>query len=180
MANSVSGRDAAALLAAQTAYSDILIPLPIDQWRIEAGNWFSISLAKLQQSIVDYATGPGSPDLLPYVAGPASPELAKQCRSQRVVRQAAKQNFNLVAIILVLAIGGLSIGPGLTVDSCVGSCQRRWEMGVERQQQWLHDGTLQLQRFAYEGRGFDGWMDIDENIPTLDATQKLPRFASVV
>lgn len=48
MANSVSGRDTAALLAAQTAYSNIQIPLPIDQWRIEAGNWFSISLAKLQ------------------------------------------------------------------------------------------------------------------------------------
>ena len=132
MANSVSGRDTTALIAAQTAYSDIQIPPPIDRWRIEAGNWFSISLAKLQQSIVDYATGPESPDLLPYVAGPASPELAKQCSSQRVVRQAAKQNFNLVAIILVLAIGGLIIGLGLTVDSCVGSCQRRWKKGVER------------------------------------------------
>jgi hypothetical protein len=70
-----------------------------------------------------------------------------------------KQNFNLVAIILVLAIDGLIIGLGLTVDSCVGSCQQRWKKGVEREQQWLHDGTLQLQRLAYEGRGFDGWMD---------------------
>lgn len=122
MANSVSGRDAAALLAAQTAYSDIQIPLPIDQWRIEAGNWFSISLAKLQQSIVDYAAGPGSLNLLSYVAGLASPELAKQCRSQRGRARRRSKNFNLVAIILVLAIGGLIIGLGLTVDSCVESC----------------------------------------------------------
>lgn len=101
--------------------------------------------------------GPGSPAAIRRGAGIA--RASEAVPQSAGVRQAAKQNFNLATIILVLAIGGLIIRLGLTVDSCVGICQRRWEMGMERQQQWLHDGTLQPQRLVYKGGALmGGWM----------------------
>jgi hypothetical protein len=56
--NSVVNRRGAALLASHTM-SDLLqtAALPVDQWRIEVDNWFAVSLAKLQQAILNSPRG---------------------------------------------------------------------------------------------------------------------------
>lgn len=60
--NAVEGRGAAALLASQSVFGTTqVLPLPDNQRRLEVGNLFSVSLVKLQQGIIDYATGPSEP-----------------------------------------------------------------------------------------------------------------------
>ena len=93
----MDGRGAASLLAFKTVYGALQISLPIDQWRLEVGNWFSISLAKLQQALVDYAVGLSSTALIAYIAPPQSTKLGAQCKHQRFRHSASNQTFNIEA-----------------------------------------------------------------------------------
>jgi len=76
--NLVNNRRAAALLASQTV-SDVLQTklLPVDQWRLEVSNWYAVSLAKLQEGILEFAGGPSDPEIVPYVQYPVDTNTEK-------------------------------------------------------------------------------------------------------
>ena len=60
LSNSVGGRGAPALRALETVNDLSQAPLSPNQWQIEVSSWFATELAKLQRSIVEYATGPSN------------------------------------------------------------------------------------------------------------------------
>lgn len=56
---SVSSLGANALRASETVDNNVQIGLPNTQWMVEVSAWFGVSMAKLQQQIVQFATGVG-------------------------------------------------------------------------------------------------------------------------
>jgi len=79
-------------------------PLPIDQWHIEVANWFAISLAKLQELVLEFAGGPSDPELLAYVQYPTGPEIAKLCYNQLLQLPSGYTNFDFGAIVIVTLV----------------------------------------------------------------------------
>ena len=56
---SVDSLGANALRASETVDNNFQIGLPSTQWMVEVSSWFGVSMAKLQQQVVQYATGVG-------------------------------------------------------------------------------------------------------------------------
>lgn len=149
-------------LRAQEAVSlgsgSISIPLPNDQWMIECRSWFNTALAKLQRSVVDYATGPAHEGYMHYITqDPESDAWQQVCRSQRVKNPGGFQNFSLLGVTLILALGTVVILLGLTIDKIVGLVQRVFFPRAYGRLAWALDSKFQLQRMAFEGAGWNQW-----------------------
>jgi hypothetical protein len=182
--NAVEGRGAAALLASQSVFGTTqVLPLPDNQWQLEVGNLFSVSLAKLQQGIIDYATGPSEPQLLKYQQKPTDPNDQAQCKNQKVKNQSTSKNFDLEALIIVIAVGAVLIALGYACDTfdriCTCGFGKRSKDRFKqkyRVRQWTIDGVLQLQRLAYTAAGVGSWegkknsvaWSLDKPFPGLD------------
>ena len=57
-------------------------PLPDDQWKHDVTNWWNISLAALQASFVDTASGPLDPAVARIKTGPITPGQRAVCENQ--------------------------------------------------------------------------------------------------
>lgn len=56
--------------------------LPADQWQMDVMHWHATTMAHLQGTFVDTATGPPSSVLLPWLVRPSNPVEEEMCRSQ--------------------------------------------------------------------------------------------------
>ncbi|KAF4767223.1 hypothetical protein N7455_006886 [Penicillium solitum] len=138
--------------------------LPTTQWRLELSRWFSEGLALIQQGFVDSATVSENNGVhLPQLSGTEA-----SCKHQIVRNVTGLQNFNMLAIVIVLVLGSIIIVLGLTIDSIVGYVQRRFCGTSEGWVHWTLDGVFQLQRLAYRGAGVRSWRDEDTYIPIVD------------
>ncbi|KAJ5957343.1 hypothetical protein N7501_011622 [Penicillium viridicatum] len=138
--------------------------IPSTQWRLELSRWFSEGLAMMQQGFVDSATMPETNGLyFPELSGTAA-----SCKHQIVRNVTGLQNFNMLAIVIVLVLGSIIIVLGLTIDSIVGYVQRRFPGASAGWVHWTLDGVFQLQRLAYRGAGVRSWRDEDTYIPIVD------------
>jgi hypothetical protein len=175
--NAVNGRGAAALKASQSVFDLVQVDsLPNNQWNVEVEKWFQVSLAKLQQGTINFVVGPSDPALVQYVTTPDK-EAEKLCREQKIRRStgAAKQNFNLGAIIIVVVLGLTIVVVGFFIDTWVGKWQNKRGKYKRLQLEWVMDGPYQLQRLAYEqGAGVPEWEKRDESIPTVPGNVPLP------
>ena len=114
---------------------------------------------KLQSYMVEWATVPTNTVLGPenaFILNPVTdPVGAAMCRNQLVRDTGLHQSFSILGLALVLSIGGFIIVLGMAVDTVVG-----WlHIGSKfkyRQNQWVLEQTLQLQRAAYEGFNVGG------------------------
>jgi hypothetical protein len=57
-------------------------PLPDNQWQLEVQHWHETSLALMQASFVETATGPNDPKVHEYVVKPSNAQEVQLCRSQ--------------------------------------------------------------------------------------------------
>lgn len=162
---SVAGRRSAALLASLSVVEDTQVKvLPTDQWRLEVGQWFATSLAKLQQGAIDFAVGPQEPSLNQYVQRPTDSALASQCYSQKIRLPSGSSNFHFGAIIIILCIGVPLWLIGTFIDSIVQSILKMLDEEA-RYLGWILDGTTQLQRLAYLAAGYGSWERVQEELP---------------
>ena len=170
--NSVSGRNAAALLASQTVSELVQTQaLPADQWHREVENWFSVSLAKLQRNIIDFAGGPSDPTLSPYVQYPVDEELARMCGTQTILLPSdSYSNFNFDAIIGITIVGVFLIVLGLRFEGLFASFLKWRSKPGERD--WVLNGPYQLQRLAYADRVTHPWDDEEGDLPRT--SEELP------
>jgi hypothetical protein len=162
-----------AVLADNLASNQVSLPLPPNQWILEASNWFSITLANLQNSIVNTATGPSGTNAQ-YTYGLSSNDtgLAYFCRNQIVQRQ-GYTNFSLLAIGTIFFIGGGIIVVSMFLESLVGWLQIRFGHGLGRYRQvrWQLDPALQLQRMAFEETGLGTWSRGAHEVPVTEKGQ---------
>lgn len=60
----------------------ILGPLARNQWQIDVEKWINISLASIQQSCVELASGPSDPRMDNFITRPESNIQKRMCRNQ--------------------------------------------------------------------------------------------------
>jgi hypothetical protein len=114
-----------ALLASKTFQGGTqYAPLPAEQWRAEAGRWFAVRLALVQQGFVRFVAG-GGDDNDTWQAGVKPTTLLDPgqlvlCQRQRVRNAAGLQNFGYVAVLVVVCVGMAVVVVELGLDTVVG------------------------------------------------------------
>jgi hypothetical protein len=142
-----------ALLASRqyTTASGLLQPLPNNQWMLEVSFWFAISLAGLQQAIVEYATGPSANHLLKgntvplnKIGDPSSPVTNAICNNQKIKSIGEYQNFSVLGLCCIIIIGGTIMLVSLYVESLIELAQRKMDRGWEGRTRWMADSNFQV------------------------------------
>ena len=140
--------------------------LPDDQWRAEVKQWFAVTLAKLQQRVVEYAAAPAIPEVLQALRPPQNTIAAAQCDAQRISLPAGAANFRWLGIEILI-----TIGLTLWVLGTVAEQLADWllkALGLQqRRLDWIASGPEGLQRQAYRAAGYsDGtWAREDRGTP---------------
>lgn len=162
---SVNGRGSGALRASETVFESSQIGLPNNQWMIEASSWFAITVAKLQEIPIRWATGP------PYV--PAGSKLDRaslpadiqMCKSQMILSPGGTMSFSVLGIGVILIVGILLMLLSLWLDSITGYVRWKLQYNDYKRLQWGLDGMFQLHRLAYEAAGQGVWTGGADTIP---------------
>lgn len=164
--SSVHSRGANALRASETLSVLDQIALPNTQWMTEVSTWFAVSMAKLQQKVIEYATGP---DYIPdgmYLDRPVEIQ-EKMCKNQIVRSSSGTISFSVLGIAIILILGAALIVTSLLLPSVIGLL-RKWLRWKEyKSLQWTLDEKLQLQRLAYEEAGQGHWSGGASSVPVM-------------
>jgi len=165
--DSINGRGASALRASETCFGDNQMPLPNNQWQIELNAWFATSMARLQQSMVDYAVGPSNvlPDERIVHASSNADKL--MCHSQKIKARVGYQNFSVLGLVIILFTCSILILTGLVIEKLVERLQKTFWPKAYSRLAWIMDEKLQLQALAFSGAGWTTWERIGEDIPTI-------------
>ena len=134
ISNSLSGAD----------YTQI--GLPANQWERQIMEWFSVSLARIQQQAFNYATSP-----------PHHCEGLRLAKGRRALCARHKDrgasgyvSVSVLGLAVILVIGSLLIATALGLDPAVGALQQRLRWKDHKRRQWAADELLELQRLADE------------------------------
>ncbi|KAE8443412.1 hypothetical protein EG329_001893 [Mollisiaceae sp. DMI_Dod_QoI] len=169
---SVSGRGTSALRAQSTVFlNEQVLKLPVDQWQIETSGWFAISLASIQQALVEIASGPVNiVEYGGFVLSPAvdDPYARVICERQMIQNVSGYQNFSTLGMVVILIVGTLLVVLGLVVDTIGDWIQKRLKRDYARLS-WVEDGFLQLLRLTHEGAGYNGWDCSVSSVPVTTA-----------
>ena len=161
---SVNPRGVNAFRASETFYDGIQVALPNNQWITEVSSWFGVSLAKLQQKTVQYATGP-SYDV--QTIAPDSKEELNMCKNQIIRSQGGTISFSVLGLCIIFIFGGILIVTSLLIDSLIGFVRRKLDWKKYKSLQWSLDEKLQLQRLAYEEAGQGHWDGCAGSVPVM-------------
>lgn len=155
------------LLADALSYANQASPAP-DQWALEARNWFAIGLASMQRYFNDYVAGPPSQfSEFKYPPNQAEGDQSLNWLCQSLVaRRDDFTNFSTLAISLIFGLGLLIMVTSMFLESLVGWFRLRFGGSTWIQRAWWVEGTLQLQRRAFEAMGIKDWESGDwDSIP---------------
>ena len=159
------------------------IDLPDNQWMIEATEMFSISMAKLQQQILAYATSPTCfHEGLTFIRGDK-----EICGRQKIRGVSGFLSFSVLGISFIFVLGFMLILTALMLDTAVSFVRRKLDWCDHKRLQWAVDEKLQLQRLAFEEAGQGRWPGGIDAVPTTskrdllgfgpDVDKDHPRFA---
>lgn len=170
---SVNSRDANALRASETVDDIFQIALPDNQWITEVSAWFAVSLAKLQQKTVQYATGPSYASDGLLLVRPINEEQRNMCKNQIVRSQGGTISFSVLGVCIILVLGGTLIVTSVVIDTLVGFIRRTFHSKEHKSLQWILDEKLQLQRLAYEEAGQGHWSGCASSVPVTEMDDKI-------
>lgn len=170
---SVNSRGANALRASETVDVTTQIALPDDQWITEVSSWFAVSLAKLQQKAVQYATGPPYASANLQLVRPSNKEQVNMCKNQIVRSQDGTISFSVLGVSIILILGGIFILTSLVIDTLVGFIRRTFHWKEHKSLQWTLDEKLQLQRSAYEEAGQGHWSGGANSVPVTEKGDRI-------
>ena len=170
---SVNSRGANALRASETVDGTNQIALPDNQWITEVSAWFAVSLAKLQQKTVQYATGPSYASDGILLVRPINEEQRNMCKNQIVRSQGGTISFSVLGVCIILVLGGTLIVTSVVIDTLVGFIRRTFHSKEHKSLQWILDGKLQLQRLAYEEAGQGHWRGCASSVPVTEMDDKI-------
>ncbi|KIW84087.1 hypothetical protein Z517_03333 [Fonsecaea pedrosoi CBS 271.37] len=176
-----SGRGGLALRASEKVSDIISAGLPNNQWMLEMSNLFAMALARLQHSVVEYATGPSDVTDGMIVQGPSDSEGRALCSAQMIRNTGLYANFSVLGLSLIVGLGTLIIIASIVLEAVVEFFRRRRQYksvndAVDKSLQWVLDGKFQLMRLAYEGIGVGTWVRTGQHIPVVkEGEQKIFR-----
>lgn len=181
ISSSLGGRGAGALRAGEKVAQSIQSFLPSNQWDTEVKNWFAISLIELQYAIVEYPTGPTSPLTENFALKvPQRSESQNLCRSMKVPNPGGYKTFSVLALVMVLVVGGMVIIISIILEPVTNCIYNNWVTEHQfRRLQWILDGKLQLQRMAYKCSGVGTWVNKDRYVPVTTVITKKTHFDGI-
>lgn len=145
--------------------------LPPTQWHIEVSSWFDAGLARIQQKVQEYATGPSSIVSGSFVQHPnrsleADAPWVDFCYSQLINDSNNTVSFSVLGLAILLGLGGIIIISSLVIDTIVGYIQLWSGRGLHARMEWITGDKLQMQRLLLREMRIGQWND--------DVTQKIP------
>ena len=145
--NSLQATKAPMLANTQVATSDasVTLKLPDIQWQLELEHWHNVSMAHLQRTLVNWATGQIASDprsqLVPAKSGPD----AWFCRNL-IVPSTVYQSFCVVWLSIILAAGTFVIVVSWTIEEIPSRVQFRSQRMYTLRRIWDQDHILGLSR----------------------------------
>lgn len=170
---SVNGRGSNALRASETLSGLEQVGLPNYQWQIEVDSWMAVGMAKLQQLVVQYATGPPRVVGESFTLKPGDADWQAMCDAQKVRSSNGTTSFSVLGVSIILILGTVLILLNLTLDIVVGYVQRKLDWGDHKRLQWVIDEKLQLQRLAYEEAGQGTWTGGANAVPVMKMEDRI-------
>jgi hypothetical protein len=164
------------LLARGLTIGQMSLPPAPNQWILETENWFEIGLATLQRLTVEYITGP-PPQYAHnafYNTTNREPGMDWLCQNQ-IVRRKDFTNFSTLSIGLVFGLGAFVIILSFYLETLLGQIRLKWPKGHWKQTAWWSEGTLQLQRRAFEGMGVTDWKATEWEVVPVTTKEKVWR-----
>ena len=129
-------------------------------------------MARLQQTIVDYATGPSQTHAgMEFVAG-----IRDACERQKIRSASGYTSFSMLGVLVILILGSGIMGTAMVMEIVVGFGMRKLSWKDHKRVQWAQDEKLQLLRLAYEGTGHGTWSGGTDAVPV---TQKGEQFGGM-
>lgn len=162
------------LLAVNTLFEGIQLGLARNQWELEVENWFATSMADLQRTVVEQATGPADPSFARFFQPPNSTEEKSACANQKI-RSDSFTSFNILGLILIFTIGGLIMITSYALPFIFERWLRKNSYEVL---EWKTNDSLQLQRLAHEAIGSGTWQGGANACPTTDP-EELPAILDI-
>lgn len=165
--DNVHPRGANPLRASETVIDNRNVGLPSTHWMTEVSSWFGVSMAKLQQKIVQLATGPDN------IPDGATLQLIAQgnkwqkhiCNNQKVRSSGDTISFSVLGVAIILIVGTFIILTNLILDILVGFIRSEFGWKDYKRLQWILDEKLQMQRLAYEEAGQGQWSGGADAVP---------------
>ena len=167
---SVHSRGAAALRASDTVGADFIqVGLPADQWMTEVTEMFAVSMARLQQSVVTFATGP------PYSHADMTfhPGFEDVCSGQMIRSARGHVSFSVFGVSVILIIGTMLILGALYLDIVVGILMRKKHYKDHKRVQWAQDENLHLLSHALASDGQGTWSGEMDTVPVTRKGERL-------
>ncbi|SLM36193.1 hypothetical protein LPUS_05668 [Lasallia pustulata] len=162
------------MVAASSLSGTVSLPLPSDQWVLEVFNWADVAMATFQRRVIEFATGPSTPDFARYLRDSSTAEQRTMCLNQKVPSPPGYTSFSVVGLSIILALSVLIIGVNCFLEPTVHALQKWQNKGLHRHMAWVLDGTLQLQRMAYESSGLGHWDKCAKEIPITPLGEQFP------
>lgn len=163
--SSVNGRGSGALRASETVFESSQIGLPNNQWMIEASSWFAITVAKVQEIPIRWATGPQYVPAGTKLTRASLPADIQMCKSQMILSPGGTMSFSVLGIGVILIVGIFLMLLSLWLDSITGFVRGKLQYNDYKRLQWGLDGMFQLHRLAYEAAGQGVWTGGADTIP---------------
>ncbi|KAK3315994.1 hypothetical protein B0H66DRAFT_592246 [Apodospora peruviana] len=148
-------------------------PLPSNQWQVEVQHWHSSVMAHLQWQFVQSVTGPRDPRLDSTFRFAETPREKELCGNQKVL-VSDSVSFSIFGLSTILIGGSLIVVLSWTMEPlarCVR--QRKGSRPPYALLEWNTNGTLQLQRLAFEANGLGTWSWATGSVPVTESGEVL-------
>jgi len=153
------------LLATGRIYNNVLQTLPSDQWIIEISRDYGGGLNDIQLQSLEFVAGPSDPADAEYTV--ELPDKYKWMCTNQIIRRDGYASFNILGLVIILAVGGCFIVLNLTLRNIFGRVQQRFKSGQLRNAEWQDYELLQLHRLALQGQGISQWEGLDGDVPVI-------------
>lgn len=159
------GQGGMPLLATGRIYNNVLQTLPSDQWIIEINRDYGSGLNDVQLESLEFVAGPSDPADAKYTV--ELPDKDKWMCTNQIIRRDGYASFNILGLVIILAVGGCFIVLNLTLRNIFGRVQQRSKSGQLRNAEWQDYGLLQLHRSALQAQGISQWESLDGDVPVI-------------
>jgi hypothetical protein len=160
--NVIGALKSGSLLARDSLAYQFQDTLPDNQWELELQHWFKFTLAELQRTVLDQATGPADANARQFYAPPTLAGERDVCNNQKILSD-SYTSFNVLGLVLIFSIGSFIILVSTFLPCLTRRLQRHRKpfAGLE----WVTNDTLQLQRLAHEALGAGAWEGACDDFP---------------
>ncbi|KAK2606837.1 hypothetical protein N8I77_005562 [Diaporthe amygdali] len=173
-----------ALLSKQNLFGGYQGSVPNNQWQLDVTNWFSITLAAMQTSLLQTTSGFMITDESTAVLRPQTEAARKLCSNQvcilrlgrlfsklivpKKIRTTRYSSFSLFGLLFTYMLGGLILAISYSLEPILACLHRRRKYRQYAYLEWMTNETLQLHRLAHEGvdGAIGGWSRCESWVPT--------------